>query len=379
MGRFADFIEARKPQVRKLIDTTYHRLRKRSGLIDQYFPLMSYDDFELLWLRFEDRLPIASLIGFEGEVPNTKAGNIRELQLDVLKLGIAHTWKENDFKLMHKYEQRVTGVPQSFKNQIFGSVQGLVPRIVDLHNVLTWQVIYQGECDYLDPRTGIRGQIEYDTETTLFPAALTGTERWSQPTTANGLQTLVNLTEAFYQVNGYFPDMTVMSRKDYNNLRNQDSVKGAALSKMASSFTSPPTDFTVSLAMLNDLMSDREIPPLYVDDDNRAGFDEQYEIEDAQGNITRGRFLPEGYVTFLTAIKQAANVEGGIDGAEPAATMGERALGPTVENDMQPGIFTLTEEVSKSPPVDRVLAVATGVPAVWDSRTLCAQKIDGAA
>lgn len=369
MGRIADWVNARPASIRKIVDQTQERVRRRSGLTDEYFPVnFGYDDFDLLWLKFTDEMPIASVIGFEGEVPHTKSGKVTELEMEVFKLGLAYLWKENDFKLMHKYENRLQGVPQSFKNRLFGSVQMLVPRITDLASVLLWEVIYKGNCSYTDPRTGLKAELTYSTESSLFPSALTTTNRWTEAATANGLQNLVDLSEAFYAIHGYFPDVTVMSRTAYNNLRNQASTKEAAVAKTGSAATAANT--VVSPELLNALFADREIPPIYVNQNGQTGFDDEVDVEDAAGNISRRRLLPTNYVTFLTK-KQRMGDEVGND----AGTMGERAFGPTVENDMNPGIYTLTEEVSKSPPVDRALAVGTFVPAIWDSRLLCARKI----
>jgi hypothetical protein len=53
----------------------------------------------------------------------------------------------------------------------------------------------------------------------------------------------------------------------------------------------------------------------------------------------------------------------------------ERALGPVESNDGQSGIYTFTEEVSKEPPVDRSVGVATGVPLIFDARKMGGRKV----
>jgi hypothetical protein len=53
----------------------------------------------------------------------------------------------------------------------------------------------------------------------------------------------------------------------------------------------------------------------------------------------------------------------------------ERAFVPTVEKDFQPGIFSLTEQKSIIPRREQMAGVANGVPAVFDARKICAQKV----
>lgn len=373
MGRFVDWLQTRKPQIRKLIDLTFNRLRQRSGLLDSYFPLQNYDDFKLLWLRMLDEPAIASVVGINGEIPTTRRGKISEVELDTFKLAISHLWLEDDFKLMHELETRLAAGDARFRqtiaNLIFGSVQDLPPRIVDLSNLLTWQVLTTGGCNYTDPRTDVIAKLEYDVVPAHFPAALTGTAVWSDAANANGLQNLVSHAEAVYATLGYFPDATAMSRKALNWLLAQQSTKNAAVSRQMGN-PGASSDYVVSREMVGQLFLDREIPPLVV-------YDEQYTEESAAGVKTRKRFLPEDTYSFLTRVGSSGNnlTEG--ETAENAAmSMGERAWGPVVSNDMRPGIYTFEEELSKEPPKDRAVGVGTFVPAVWDSRTLAARKIN---
>ena len=371
MGEIAEWLQQRKPQINELVDTTSQTVLDGMAddvLLDEYFPIRTYLAFELLWAQFKTQGAIASVVGFEGEIPGTRSGSITEVALDVFKLGIAHHYTENLLKMMYEFEQRSLAVPAlmtQFKNMLFGTIDDLKPRINGLMKLMTWQVLTTGSCDYLDPRTRIRAKVTYNALPALFPAALTGVRRWSVPATATGIADLVALNEAWYAVHRRFPDKTVLSRRQVNNLLLQDATRSAAVSRVASGAT--PASYVVNRDLLNVLLMDRQVPPIAENDD-------EVEVESITivGGVpivstTPYRLVPDNVVCFLSKSRG----QGGV-----MRSMGVRALGPVPSAKMRPGISVFSEEVSKEPPVDRSVAVATFVPAIWDDRQLCAQKVD---
>lgn len=364
MGVIADWLDTRKSQIQQLVDTTNQDVVNGmldDPLLDEYFPIQTYMDFKILWLKFKNVAAIASVVGFEGEIPGTRTGNITEAELEVFKLGIAHHYTENLLIMMHEFEQRSLAVPAlmtELKNILFGSIDDLKPRLNGLMKLMVWQVLYSGSCDYLDPRTKIRARIDYEKEATLFPAALTGTRRWSQPTTATGIQDLVNLMEAYYLIHRRFPDKLIMSRNAVNKLLAQDATRAAAIARTVSAATA--SQYVVSRELLNMLLMDRQVPPI-------EEYDRNVVVENTDGTTTNTRLIPENRFLFLSKM---------MGGSGKMMGMGERALGPVPSNKMKPGISTFSEEVSKEPPVDRSVGVCTFVPAIFDPRCLSAQQID---
>ena len=372
MGEIAEWLQLRKPQINELVNTTSQTVLNSmmdDVLLDEYFPIKTYLAFELLWLQFKTQGAIASVVGWEGEIPGTRSGSITEVALDVFKLGIAHHYTENLLKMMYDFEQRSLAVPAlmaEFKNILFGTIDDLKPRINGLMKLMTWQVLTTGSCDYLDPRTKIRAKVTYNILPTLFPTALLAGRRWSVPTTATGIADLVALTEAYYAVHRRFPDKVVMSRKQVNNLLLQDATRTAAVSRVASG--AAPASYVVNRELLNILLTDRQVPPI-------VEYDTEVEVEAvtiANGipivSTTPYRLVPDNVVCFLSKSRG----QGGV-----VREQGVRALGPVPSNKMKAGIYVFPEAVSIEPPVDRVVGVATFVPAVFDDRALCAQRVDG--
>jgi hypothetical protein len=373
MGVFQEFTSSRKPGIRKLVGVTFNQLKKRTGLIDRYFPLAQVNDFKILWLRMNNRPAIASFTGWSGEIPNTRRGDIKEDTAEVLKMGLAHEFNEEDLKLMQEFMVRArageSGFMQTIQDMIFGRVEDLVMGNVDLAARITWEVCYSGGVSYTDPRTKVKFKLTYPTVSSHFPAALTGGNTWDTSASANGLQDLKDLAEAFYATLGFFPDETVMTRNQLNQLLAQDSTRDAAVAKTGSAAS--PSDLVIGRDLLNQLITDREIPPIVL-------MDERYETENAKGKKTQSRFLPDGYITFLTgsgAIGPNTQANEAPPDLNMMRMMGERCLGPVPSNNNQPGIYTFTEEMSKEPPLDRQVAVGTFVPAVYDPRLLAGLKV----
>jgi hypothetical protein len=229
---------------------------------------------------------------------------------------------------------------------LFGTIEQIARAQVELLDLLTWQALMRGVISREDPRTKVKTEISYtnpyDTTYNHFPAAFTGNARWDQYSTANGLQDLYNATDAFTDTNGFPVDAWVMSRKLFNDLLQQTSTKNAAIS----AFVSPQVG-TVSPEMFDNLLRARGIPPI-------IRFDEQYKNELENRSTANTRFLNDNYVVGLTK------------------NMGQRAMGPTLENDGQTGIYVVTREIEKVPPVDATQGVATIIPVFPDPKLLYA-------
>ncbi|NJM56240.1 MAG: hypothetical protein HC857_00560 [Synechococcales cyanobacterium RU_4_20] len=358
----------------RVVDETYNRLMTRDNILDQYFPIQTYMDFEILWLKVKDRPAIASVVGFDGEVPITQKGQATEIMQDTYKFVLSYLYTESDMKVMLTLMQRLRGGESAFaqeiSNLIFGRLEDLVQSVRDLMDLLCWQLLYQGSVDYTDPRTKAKVRVSYSSKIAgHFPTALAGGNRWSQAATANGLDNLRTLSETYYDNLGYFPDRIVMRRKDLNKLLAQTTTKEAFVAATGSA--AGATNQVVSRLALGEMLVTREIPPIHI-------FDDRYTEENAKGTSTEKPFLPEGYIVFLTGSGSAGNnamTEEKPPG-NPSGLMGQRAFGPVISNNNIPGIYSFTEEVSKEPAKDRSVASATGTPIVWDARHLAGWKID---
>lgn len=371
----ADFLNTQMAaQVRLLLDDTYQflldpdkesrlqRMGKKPNpmllsqykLMDEFIPLEFSDDPDVLTYLIKQNLAIASVISVDGEVVSTSAGSLIKLDGDFFKLAIAHNWDEKKQEQMLKFRRMLPGnISQTFIDMLFGSVADLQPRVIKLANVLTWQVLQSGQVSYTDPRTGVTAKLTYNVTNDQFPAALTGTSKWDQYTTANGLQDIEDHLLNYYDRRGYYPDRIVMSNRLLIHLSRQESTRNRALSMgMLSNVPAAGIASAVSLETLT-----KVIPQLAMSQTQVEIYDAQYELETAPGQTVKGRYLNDDSYCFLTG------------------NMGKRLFGPTIENEGKSGLFVLTEQLQSSPPRDRSYCVGKMVPFFPQPELLGGRKV----
>lgn len=362
-------------EVDMIVDDTLTYLKQRSGILDPYFPIQTYDSRNFLAYVVERINTIASVIAYGANIPTTAQGRLEKVTSKLLKVGLARVFDENkqwemleamqaaqlkgvtvqDMKMPDGSVQR--GSANDLAGYIFGNIEDLVRGCMDLLNVLTWQAIQFGEVNYVDYRTNTTTVIDYkDPKYDMFKPALTATgntvdkhlNMWTDHANADGIQTLFLLVDYFIEVNGFPPDCLIMSRRARNHLLQQQSTKEAARQMMAATQVG-----TVSIDMLGGIMTAREIPV-------PKTFDEMYQVENEKKEVIKGRFLNENRIVLMS---------------EKA---GVRAIGPTLESvsDAMPGInampksgvYVAAHEESKTPPVDSIKSTATMVPVLLQSK-----------
>lgn len=323
-------------------------------LLDQYVPTVMSDDPDVLAYLVERNLAIASVIAVGGEVVSTRGGKLIRFDGDFFKIAIGHNWDERSQEQMLKFKRMLPGnISQTFIDMLLGSVDDLQPRVMKAGNVLAWQAIQSGQVNYTDPRSGVTARLAYNVRPDLFPSALTGTAKWDQYATANGIQDLEDHLLAYYDQNGFYPDTVVMSNRLLIHLSRQESTRNRALTMgMLSNVPTAGVASAVSLETIKKI-----VPQIAMSQTQVEVYDAQYEIEIAPGQNIKGRYINDDTYCFLTT------------------NMGKRIWGPTIENEGRAGLFVRTEELKSSPPQDRSYCVGKVVPFFPDPNKLGARKV----
>ena len=335
-----------------VLDETLYDLQRRSGLLDKYMPFKTYSGRNWMAYLTKSINTMASVIAPGAEIPSTQKGQFRKMSAEMIKVGLSHTYDENDQWAMRDAqalaEQRGIyvqdteegdGSDGSLASLLFGNIQGLVRAVYELLTFQSWQIVQFGAIDYSDPRTDGNVTLDWkDSSLTAFnhfPAALTGNALWTDYVNANGIQNLYTAVDTYIDSNGRPPEVTVMSRKALNHLLQQLSTKQAVASVFLNGTT---VQGTVGLDQLNETLSRRNIAPIVT-------FDERTESDITPGTSNGGiRFLNADRFVFLN--------EG----------LGQRAIGSTIELKGQSGIFQRTYEKSLSPTIDVTEVVANILP-----------------
>jgi len=349
-----------------VVEDTLEDLKRRdTTVLDPYVPFKTYSSRQFLAYVMEQINVIASVTAYGSEPPVTNQGTFRKITAELMKSSLAYVWDEEYQWHMKEamaeaqaknisvnVSRGPDGKTQPGSNNdlaafIFGTVEKLARAQVELLNHMTWQVLQFGELDREDPRTGVVTKLNYKYSGggyNHFPAAKTGGGRWTEWSTANGIQDLYNAVDTYVDTNGFAPDCIYMSRKALNNLMQQQSTKDAA-----SSLTVAQVG-TVAPNMLGALLEARGIPSIKT-------FDEKYKSELGDQSVANSLFLQNNRFVFVKE------------------NMGERAMGPTLENDGKAGVYVTTYEKQKVPPIDVTQAVATIVPVFADPKLFFSQQI----
>lgn len=349
-----------------IIDDTVSNLQRREGLLDMVIPLKTYDSRHFLAYVMEELNTIASVIGYGAEPPLTQQGTFRKITAELLKFGLSRVYDEEyqwqmkeameEAALKGVYVQSyrdprtgkvVPGINNSLAQYIFGTIEGLAKSQIELLDKMTWQVLQTGKISHFDSRTKVPVDISYINPYATynhFPSPLMGGDKWDQKATANGLQNIYDAVDTYVDTNGFAPKMIVMSRKALNHLMQQQSTKEAATQIKGSAVG------TVGPDLLGAALEARQLPSIVT-------FDEMYKYEAEDKSTSNVRFLNDNHMVFM------------------AEEMGQRAMGPTLEGKGVQGVYVVTREITKFPPVDASQSVCTSVPIFANPKLLYAQQV----
>lgn len=348
-----------------IVEDTLSDLRLRSGLLDEYVPMKTYEGRKFLAYVVKEINVVASIISFGAEPPVASTGNFQKITAEMLKSGLTYRFdEETQWDMQEALELAyakginvqdtllpdgtvVRGSNNDLATYLFGTIERMVRAQVDLLDALTWQALQTGTIAWTDPRSNTTVQIDYRDPAAAynhFPAALSGTARWDQYSTANGVSDLYNAVDTFIDTVGYSPELIAMPRKVRNHLMQQTETKNAASSLTVTQVGS------VSPDMLRAVLEARGIPPIVT-------FDEMYQVEDSSKNVINARFLNDNRFVFLNK------------------KMGQRAMGTTIESNGKAGVYAIAREISKFPAVDAIQGVSTLLPVFAQPKMLFSRQV----
>lgn len=354
MGKLHEFFQSDTSQIKVEVDLTSQFLMqdKEDWLSALGAPIRVYDSFDILKFLYQEINPIAHIIGEGGEIPAFQRNDWSTERVFFAKHGAAIDYFERHMRQMMEWDRLVTGVPTDVKTKIFGDVSTVVTRVANLSKRLMTEVLYTGDCAFTDATTGQAVTLSYSgSDTTLYPAALAGGDTWDTPVTATPIANLRAHTEAYRSVG--FPTRVVMNSNTYAAMLATNEVRESVLAmkfgEIAGAGNYPITDADLEMVLSASQRGVR-IPPITM-------IDATYQEVAADGTITESSYIPDGYY-FLMWDNNA-----------------ECALAPTVEGDGAGGIYSNSEEVTKTPPHDRLYAVANGIPFIRDTRKMGGRQV----
>lgn len=286
----------------------------------------TYDiDFnETVLERSED---MANMVDNGAELPLTDRDPVRRVSGEIADIGQSYIVTKKELgALMDKGN---AGRRTMAEKQILGKA-ATVKRNIDARiEWLRWQALGNGVLAY--NKAGINLGVDFG-----VPAEnkVTAAVRWND-TTPTILTDYEKWVQDYVDLNGQSPDVYITSIKAIRVVMNDPEVR-KQITGLA--------DKLITLQELNDFLVGRQLPRM-------EAFDASVTYRDVNnnGNRVQQRLLSETKGIFL--------VEGG--------SIGSQLMGPTVENNMEPGIFA--RSFTENRPLREIVeVVAASFPKVMD-------------
>lgn len=266
---------------------------------------------------------MANIVSLDAELPLTDNDPMRHVSGEIADIGQSYiVTKQQMGALMDKGN---AGKKKVAEKQLLNKARTLKENVDARIEWMRWQALGEGEMRYAKNNVVLTTPFGVDFKKT---AAV----RWNDvnPTI---IQDYEGWVQNYVDVNGVSPSVYITSIKAVRAVMNDAGIR-KAVSGLA--------DKMITLSELNDFLTGRQLPPM-------EAFDSTVTYRDPNNDGIRNtsRLLNENKGIFLR------------DGGE----IGLQLLGPTVENDMNPGIYGRTFRMER-PMRDVLEVVASSFPKI---------------
>ncbi|MBW3113496.1 major capsid protein [Bacillus sp. MCCB 382] len=316
--------EFSKPALRGLVDETVQDTVP--SIADRFLPNMNVYSNSFAYDIIKTNRYIGAMIGYGSEPPVVDRDAVASKMGSIAKMGLKYIATEEELLMLHqaRNEGEKTQMIEKLTLKGVDLVQAIQRRI----DVIKMEALTKGAFAY--DKNGVKVSVDFG-----IPAehkvALSGGADWDVAD-RDVIGDLLNFVETYEASNGRAPSVILMSREaNAKLLRNSVIVTEAGR---------PAGSTRVSQAELNEVLSGFGLPPIQIVLDRKVTVKNVY-----TGADEVIEFFPANRVVMLS--------EG----------VGNFLLGPTVENNFQPGIHL--DAYDKNEPIESILrAVAAGFPAL---------------
>lgn len=317
--------EFQQPALRGLVDATVQDTVPTFA--DRFLPTEETYSRTFAYDIIKTNKYIAAMIGEGAEPPVVDRNAVASKSGEIAQMGIKDILTYEEIVALH--QARSNGEKAAMIDQITLKGVDLVDATQRRINVIKMEALTKGVFSY--NKNGVKIDIDFG-----IPAenkvALTGDNTWANPD-HDVIGDLLDWTQAYENENGEAPSTIYMSREVQALL-----LKNAVIITEAAGAGSGRT--RVSVDELNSVLGGYGLPAVEVVTDRKVTVKNLY---DGENEVIE--FFPVNRVVMLS--------EG----------VGKYLLGPTLENDFQPGIFLGAEDLRQ--PIRTVMeTVAAGFPTI---------------
>lgn len=293
----------------------------------RFLPIEETYELDFNETVLERQADMADIVDSGAELPLTDRDPVRRVSGSITDIGQSYIVTKKELAaLMDKGNE---GRRKLAEKQLLGKA-AMVKRNIDARiEWMRWQALGEGTLSYHKQGIKLGHDFEVPEENKVTTAV-----RWNDvnPTILKDYEKWV---QDYVDLNGKSPDVFVTSIKTIREVMNNEEVRKAITGL---------SDKLITLDELNDFLTGRQLPKM-------EAFDSKVVYRDVNnsGQRVEQRLLSEKKGVFL--------VEGG--------EIGQQLLGPTVENNMNPGIYARTFTMER-PKREIVEVVAASFPRIME-------------
>lgn len=316
--------EFQKPELRGLVDATVQD--KTPSLADRFLPNANTYSNTFSYDIIKTNKYIGAMIGYGSEPPVVDRDAVASKMGEIAKMGLKYIATEEELLALH--QARNDGEKSAMVDKLTLKGVDLVAAIQRRIDVIKMEALTKGSFAY--NKNGVKVNVDFGVPAE-HKVALTSPNDWTD-VNRDVIADLLGYVATYEASNGRTPDVILMSREAQAKL---------LLNKVIVTEAGRPAGSTrVSQAELNEVLGGFGLPPIQIVTDRKVTVKDIY-----TGTDEVIEFMPANRIVMLS--------EG----------VGEFLLGPTVENEFQPGIAL--EAKDKDEPIQSILrAVAAGFPAL---------------
>lgn len=316
--------EFQKPALRGLVDATVQDAVPTLG--DRFLPNSNVYSNTFAYDIVKTNKYIGAMIGYGAEPPVVDRDAVASKMGEIAKMGLKYIVTEEELLALNQARNDAEQAAMIDKLTLKGvDLVNAIQRRID---VIKMEALAKGKFEY--NKNGVKVAVDFGVPAE-HKVALTAGNDWNE-LKHDVIGDLLSWVDTYSNTNGQAPDVILMSREaNAKLLRNANIVTEAGR---------PVGSTRVSQAELNAVLDGFGLPPIQIVNDRKVTVKNVYT---GQNEVIE--FMPVNRVVMLS--------EG----------IGEFLLGPTVENEFQPGIAL--DAYDKEEPIESILrAVAAGFPAI---------------
>lgn len=298
---------------------------EKNHIGSRFLPAEDTYDIEFHETVFERQADMADIVDSGAELPLTDRDPVRRISGEIADIGQSYIVTKKELAaLMDKGNAAKRLIAEK---QLLGKAATVKSNIDARIEWLRWQALGNGQMVY--DKAGIKFGVDFGVD-----FKKTAATRWND-VDPDILGDYEKWVQEYVDKNGQAPDVFVTSIKTIRAVMNDPKVRNQITGL---------SDKLIIMQELNDFLVGRELPRM-------EAFDSQvvYRDPNSGGARTTQRLLSENKGIFL--------VEGG--------AIGSQLMGPTVENNMNPGIFARSFTMER-PQREVVEVVAASFPKVME-------------